>query len=307
MSCFYTCLEQESLLHITGPDTLKFLQGQTTCDTRTIDQSRSLLGIFCTPQGRVVCDFLLCQLGADHFALRMHRSIRASSSAAFGKYIIFSKAALCDTREDWKPYAVWGSDAVAALTKLFGQAPSERFGTVHGDNFVLVQTDQGGEQFECYLHESFPQDTMGGALQLATEPEWQTLQMANGIVRIEAATAEEFVPQTLNYDLTGHISFKKGCYTGQEVVARLHYLGKPKRRTGLAHLAVSSNPTVGTAVYDAISGRSVGSIVNWCAVQGDCTALVAATKDGLTSGLHAGAIDGPLLVWRELPYSLDAD
>ena len=307
MNCLYTCLEQESLLHITGPDTLKFLQGQTTCDTRLIDKNRGLLGIFCTPQGRVVCDFLLCQLGTDHFALRMHRSIRASSSAAFGKYIIFSKAALDDTREDWKPYAVWGSGAATALTKLFGQAPSERFGAVHGDNFVVVQTDQGGEQFECYLHESFPQDTMGEAIQLATEPEWQALQMTNGIVRIEAATKEEFVPQTLNYDLTGHISFKKGCYTGQEVVARLHYLGKPKRRTGLAQLAVNSNPTVGTAVYDALSGKSMGSIVNWCTVGGDTTALVAATKDGLTHELHVGAVDGPLLVGRELPYSIDSE
>ena len=307
MSCFYTCLEQESLLHITGPDTLKFLQGQTTCDIRLIDKNRGLLGIFCTPQGRVVCDFLLCQLGTDHFALRMHRSIRASSSAAFGKYIIFSKAALDDTREDWKPYAVWGSGAATALTKLFGQAPSERFGAVHGDNFVVVQTDQGGEQFECYLHESFPQDTMGEAIQLATEPEWQALQMTNGIVRIEAATKEEFVPQTLNYDLTGHISFKKGCYTGQEVVARLHYLGKPKRRTGLAQLSVTNNCGVGTPVYDAVSGRNVGSIVNCCAVKGDTTVLVAATKDGLTSGTHVGAADGPLLVRRELPYSLDPD
>jgi len=148
---------------------------------------------------------------------------------------------------------------------------------------------------------------MGEAIQLATEPEWQALQMTNGIVRIEAATKEEFVPQTLNYDLTGHISFKKGCYTGQEVVARLHYLGKPKRRTGLAQLAVNSNPTVGTAVYDALSGKSIGSIVNWCTVGGDTTALVAATKDGLTHELHVGAVDGPLLVGRELPYSIDSE
>jgi len=307
LNCLYTCLEQESLLHITGPDTLKFLQGQTTCDTRTLDQNRGLLGIFCTPQGRVVCDFLLCQLGTDHFALRMHRSIRASSSAAFGKYIIFSKAELDDTREDWKPYAVWGSDAATTLAKLFGQVPTERFGTIGGDNVVIVQTDQRGEQFECYLHASYRQESMGEVMQLATEPEWQALQMAHGIVRIEASTAEEFVPQTLNYDLTGHVSFKKGCYTGQEVVARLHYLGKPKRRTGLAQLSVASNCTVGTAVYDAVSGRNAGSIVNCCAVEGDTTVLVAATKEGLGNGLHVGAADGPLLVRRELPYSLDSE
>lgn len=307
MNCLHARLGQESLLHITGPDTLKFLQGQTTCDTRTIDKSGSLLGIFCTPQGRVICDFLLCELGVDHFVLRMRRSIRASASAAFGKYIIFSKAELDDTREDWEPYAVWGSDAATVLATLFGDVPTERFGAVHGDNFVIVQTDQRGEQFECYLHESYQHEQMGDMVQWGTESQWQALQMANGIVRIEAATKEEFVPQTLNYDLTGHISFKKGCYTGQEVVARLHYLGKPKRRTGLAQLSVASDCTAGTAVYDAESGRNIGSIVNCCDVEGDTTVLVAATKDGLINGLHLGAADGPLLVSRELPYPLGSD
>ena len=90
-------------------------------------------------------------------------------------------------------------------------------------------------------------------------------------------------------------------------MARLHYLGKPKRRTGLAQLAAEGSSTVGTAVYDTQSGKAVGSIVNCCAANGDTTVLVAATKDALRSGLHLGAADGPLLVGRELPYSLDAD
>lgn len=307
MNCFYTFLEQDSLLHITGPDTLKFLQGQTTCDTRKVASHNSLLGIFCTPQGRVVCDFLLSELGTDHFALRMRQSIRAGSSAAFGKYIIFSKAQLDDTRDDWKLYAVWGSDAAPTLSKLFGPLPKKSLGTSRGDGFVIVQTDQRGEQFECYLHDSCQQKNLAQVMQSATEPEWQTLQMNNGVARIEGATTGEFVPQTLNYDLTGHISFKKGCYTGQEVVARLHYLGKPKRRTGLAQLTAANSCTIGTSVYEAVSGRNVGSIVNSCSVDGENTVLVAATKDGLANGLHLGSADGPLLVARQLPYSLDSD
>ena len=307
MNCFYTRLEQDSLLHITGPDTLKFLQGQTTCDTRIIDRDHGLLGIFCTPQGRVVCDFLLSELGVDHYALRMRHDVQSSSSAAFGKYIIFSKAQLDDTREDWKPYAVWGSDAAPTLTKLFGQLTTEPFGTVRGDGFVIVQTDHSGEQFECYLHDSYQRERLDKMMQLSNEAEWQALQMNNGVVRIEAATAGEFVPQTLNYDLTGHISFKKGCYTGQEVVARLHYLGKPKRRTGLAQLSAASNCAIGMTVYDAASDRNVGSIVNCCVVEGQTTVLVAATKDGLANGLRVGAADGPLLIPRELPYLLEPD
>ena len=310
MNCQYTHLEQEALLHIIGPDTLKFLQGQTTCDTRKVTPNHAVPGVFCTPQGRVVCDFLLCELGRDHFALRLRRGIRANSSAVFGKYIIFSKAKLEATREDWAPFAVWGRDAVNVLSKIFGELPTERCGASGGDGFVLVQTDAQGQQFECYLHSSSSAAHLAHMDELmnpGSEPQWQALQIASGIARIEAATVEEFVPQTLNYDRTGHISFNKGCYTGQEVVARLHYLGKPKRRTYVAELPPGTNCPAGTAVYDAVSGQRVGAIVNCCTAQGKTCALVAATDGGVANGLNLASCDGPLLTLGELPYMLNAD
>jgi len=310
LNCQYAHLEREALLHIVGPDTLKFLQGQTTCDTRKVTPDHAVPGVFCTPKGRAVCDFLLCELGPDHFALRMRRDIRANSSAAFGKYIIFSKAKLDDTREDWTTYAVWGPEASKVLGKIFGGVPAERFGTSCGDGFVLVQTDEQGSQFECYLHSASSAAhlaLMAELIQSGSEPEWEVLQIRNGIARIEAATVEEFVPQTLNYDRTGHISFNKGCYTGQEVVARLHYLGKPKSRTYIAELPPGTNCAAGTAVYDAGSDKEIGSIVNCCTAQGKTRTLVAATVGGIANGLHLASPDGPLLTLGELPYTLDAD
>jgi tRNA-modifying protein YgfZ len=310
VNCQYAHLEHEALLHIIGPDTLKFLQGQTTCDTRTVTPDHAVTGAFCTPQGRVLCDFLLCELGPDHFALRMRRDIRAGSSAAFGKYIIFSKAKLDGTSEDWAPYAVWGPEAAAALSEIFGETPTTRFGTTGRDGFLLVQTDEHGQQFECYLHNSSSEARlarMAGTLQPGSEPEWQMLQIDNGIARIETATVEEFVPQILNYDLTGHISFKKGCYTGQEVVARLHYRGKPKRRTYVAELPGATSCPAGTAIYEGVAGQIVGTIINSCSAHGKSRALLAATASGVANGLHLGAVDGPLLTLGELPYSLETD
>lgn len=310
MNCQYSPLEQEALLHIVGPDTLKFLQGQTTCDTRKVTPKRAVPGAFCTPQGRVVCDFLLSELGPDHFALRLRRNIRADSSAAFGKYIIFSKAKLDATREDWAPYAVWGPEAASAVGNIFGELPTERFGTTSGTGFVLVQMDERGQQFECYLQSSSSAAhlaRMADVLQLSTEADWQALQITNGIARIEAAIVAEFVPQILNYDRTGHISFNKGCYTGQEVVARLHYRGKPKRRTYAAELPVDTSCTAGTTVHDAVTGQNVGTIVNCCTAQGKTRALVAATADGAANGLRLAAADGPLLTLGELPYTLETE
>jgi folate-binding protein YgfZ len=310
LNCQFSPLEQEALLHIAGPDSLKFLQGQTSCDTRNVDPDHALPGIFCTPQGRVICDFLLCELGQEHFALRLRRDIRAVSSAAFGKYIIFSKADLEDTNEDWVSIGIWGPDAALALAKLFGDVPVERFGARTGEGFVLVQIDGQGQQFECYLHNSSAQrriELMGEAMQLGTEGEWQSAQISNGLARIEATTVEEFVPQTLNYDLTGHISFTKGCYTGQEVVARLHYLGKPKRRTYVAELPAGSTCTAGTAVIDTVTGKNVGNIVN-CSGDGEKThALIAATNDGVSNGLRLDNAAGTPFALGKLPYELEVD
>jgi tRNA-modifying protein YgfZ len=310
VNCQYAHLDHEALLHIIGPDTLKFLQGQTTCDTRKVKPDHAVPGAFCTPQGRVVCDFLLSELSQDHFALRMRRDIRASSSAAFGKYIIFSKAKLDDTREDWTPYAVWGPEAANALGEIFAGVPTERFGTTSGDGFVLVQMDEQGQQYECYLHEPSSATRlarMDEVMQPGSESEWQVLQITNGIARIETGTVEDFVPQVLNYDLTGHISFNKGCYTGQEVVARLHYLGKPKRRTYVAELPFETSCPAGTSVYDAVSGQNVGTIVNGCTAQGKTHALLAATASGVANGLCLASRDGPLLTLGELPYTLETE
>ncbi|MEH6634532.1 MAG: hypothetical protein V7700_03390 [Halioglobus sp.] len=310
MLCQTTPLAQESLLHIQGPDSLTFLQGQTTCDTRTLDPDHAVPGAYCTPQGRVVCDFLLSQLEEDHYALRMRRDIVASSSAIFGKYIIFSKAQLDAGRDDWQVQACWGPDARQILHDIFGSAPGERFAASHGTGFVLVQVDHDGQQFECYHNNSCTAQLqqLAATAALATESQWQALQLHSGIGRVEAATVEAFIPQMLNYDLTGHINFNKGCYTGQEVVARLHYRGKSKRRMHLAELATEHPALAGTALYSSSSEQSVGNIVNSAAdAEGRVMALAVTTQTGLDNGLHLGAVDGPTLSPRELPYSLDAD
>lgn len=307
MNSYFCALEQDSLLHITGTDALTFLQGQTTCDTREVEPGQARPGVYCTPQGRVVCDFLLTQLAPDHFALRMRRDIRKASKAVFGKYIIFSKAELDDERDDWRPFAFWGAGAGAALASVFDSVPNERHGCSSGDNFVLVQVDEQGLEFEGYLDlATRPElaDMMAQHLECRPESEWQLGQISRAEARIEASTTGEFVPQTLNYDLTGHISFTKGCYTGQEVVARLHYRGTPKRRMYLAELGNATACTAGTPVYNPGNAQSVGNIINAAASQHGQRVLVAATAAGVAAGLHVDSPEGPLLVIAELPYSL---
>ena len=313
MNCLYAKLDQESLLHLRGPDALSFLQGQVTCDTRKLDASVALPGALCTVQGRVVGDFLLCALGENHLALRLRRDVRATMAAVLAKYIVFSKAELEPQREDWQVLACWGPAAGAAVLDSFGTRPKGKYGASSGDGFAIVQTDDAGQQFELYLQaDAVPvlMQKLGERMDTGSEADWQALQIANGIARIEGGTSGEFIPQMLNYDVTGHISFNKGCYTGQEVVARMHYRGKPKRRLYRAAIAAGDFPTglqvaAGDPLFSGGSSQAAGNVINAVPeADGRLLLLVTATTQGNETGLHLSAADGPLLHIDSLPYAV---
>jgi len=305
---YFTLLPQESLLHFTGPDAAAFLQGQTTCDTRKLDRSNALPGAYCTHQGRVICDFLLAQLGADHLSLRMRREVMERAATTFGKYIVFSKAKLETGRDDWTVAGCWGANAATILSEYCEVLPSRRYGSTGAEGFVLVQLDDEGARFECYLNRALRADlanALAAAMQPGNPARWQLLDIAAGFGRVEAATMERFVPQMLNYDLTGHISFNKGCYTGQEVVARLHYRGKPKRRMYLARVPAGVEASAGDELYVLDSDQSVGTVANSADDGTGAMALVVATAAGVEQGLHLHAPAGALLRVERLPYSTD--
>ncbi len=235
----------------------------------------------------------------------MRRDIRARAAEVFGKYVVFSKAEFDAQNDDWQCFAFWGSEVAEAIQAAFGCCPREHLERLSGDGFVLVQTDADHQRFECYLrvgteyHNAFTQ-----SMQEGDESTWRRYEIQSGVVRIEASTQEAFVPQVVNYDLTGHISFTKGCYTGQEVVARLHYRGTSKRRTYLAQLPEAAR--AGDSVFVMDTEQSVGDIVN--VENGESSlALVSATRTGAEQGLHLHAPDGPLITLQPLPYPLDDD
>lgn len=312
MGCHYALLKEEALLRISGPDTLAFLQGQLTCDTRALSPSRALPGAFCTPQGRVTGDFLLCQPGPEQVLLRLRRSVAGHFAAALGKYMVFSRAQLDGDDSQWRLIALWGGSAGEVARDLCGSSPGARYGTVAGEGWQLVQIDEAGQQFECYVHST----AEGWLARLEARAEqapagwWRALQVAGGVPRIEAQTSGEFLPQALNYDLTGHVSFNKGCYTGQEIIARLHYRGRPKRRCHLATLpgATAAIPAPGTALFRPGDAQAAGHVLNAERDDaGEIALLVTAAGAELQAGLHLGGPEGPPLRPVALPYPLPAD
>lgn len=311
MSKYYAQLTQEALLPASGPDALTFLQGQVTCDTRRVDGEHAIPGAYCTPQGRTVCDFLLCQLGEEKYAMRLRRDLREQSAAVFGKYIIFSKAKLDPEDEQWQLFGCWGEEVKQQLREIFGNIPDGQYMSAGGDGFLLVQVDEAGKRFECYLDASrlaAGADPFGDSLQMREENAWQALEIEAGIARLQGATSGEFVPQMLNFDLTGHISFDKGCYTGQEVVARLHYRGTPKRRLYRVLLPEHVTAAPGAPIYGESEGQSIGNLVNVSvSASGATQALAVVTVSKIEENLHLESPGGPSLALATLPYSLASE
>jgi len=241
----------------------------------------------------------------------MRSAIREQAGTVLGKYIIFSKAELDSARNDWLCFGCWGTDAGKIIEGALGKAPTGQYGAVSGEHFHAVQLDAAGESFECFINTGLAPE-LAAALAQGSAPDnedsWRARTIRDGIARIENATVEEFVPQTLNYDLTGHISFSKGCYTGQEVVARLHYRGTPKRRAFAVTLPEGVSAAAGDKVFASDTGKAVGDVINVASPDGEAVlALVSATSEGLAGGRRLEAADGPALTEVPLPYSVEAE
>ena len=309
-------MPQRGALLIRGPDTHTFLQGQTTCDLDLLTPQRALNGAYCTAQGRLLCDFRVLGVDADSWLLCMHRGICDSSAATFGKYIVFSKAEISNASEDWCSFAVWGERLAGEL----GLETGAQNRVFELDGAWWVQTDEAAQRYEALVPAARAQafsDTLAGVLQPAEEAQWQLAEINAGLGHLEPATVDMFIPQMLNYQLTGHISFNKGCYTGQEVVARMHYRGKLKRPMYLARVTVdhamdvgaaaAGTPAAGTPLYKPGSEQSIGNVVN-CVADGAYWRLLAVvTSAALDAGVHLAAPGGPLLEFLDLPYPLPTD
>jgi len=309
VSAFYAPLKNEALLQVAGPDAQTFLQGQTTCDVREVEPQQAQPGAYCNAQGRVWADFIMVALGLDHFALRLRADIAAATLDTFSKYIVFSKAEISRSPA-WQIVGCWGESAAEALLPLVGALPDGQYACVSGEGFCLTQMDDTGLQYELYLDGKGRADllqALSATLTPADNALWQALQIEAGIARIESNTVETFLPQVLNYDLLGYVNFKKGCYTGQEVVARLHYRGKSKRRMYVAGYQGNTAPPAGTALVTADGQQSVGTVVNAIAAPaGGVRMLVSVAEKYVDQALVLEGQDMTVSI-EPPPYALDTE
>lgn len=252
-------LSQYGFIKAVGPDGQTFFQGQTTADFRQVGADQARQGGYCSPKGRMLASFTAAQLDDNTLLLQLRRDVVTDTLSVLSKYAVFSKVELSEATAEFVGIGLSGPDASSILRDLIDETPQSALETRAVSGGLVLQCDSAGQGFELWLSPEKALEVWQ-ALKTKAQPtssvHWDSLRIAAGDVPVCAATRDEFLPQFLNYDLTGAVNFKKGCYTGQEVVARLHFKGVPKRRLYLAR--IEGEAKAGEAVLDG--DKAVGMV-----------------------------------------------
>lgn len=303
-------LSSLALIRFTGADARAFLHNQLSCDVEALTTEMSTYGSYCTPKGRILATFLLWRSGDDYF-MQLPAALREPLQKRLSMFILRSKVKAVEASDDWALLGISGRSAATVARMISGTTPAAVHGVTHANDVTVIRLP--GERFELVVAAAAAQSVKELLAHQAevTEPQhWDWLDIHAGVPSVTPATQEQFVPQMANLDLIGGVSFTKGCYPGQEIVARMHYRGTLKQRMYLANIVDGEPPEPGDKLYSTETGnQSCGMIVNAApAPQGGFDALavmqIAAAERG---DVHLKSLDGPALELRPLPYKVTTD
>lgn len=297
-------LSHLGLLEVQGADAVTFLQGQLTNDVKQLAQTNAHYTGYCTPKGRLLALFLAFG-HQGHIHLQMPGKLVESIAKRLKMFIMRSKVEITDASESVIKIGISGLSAPALLATQFTQVPQHDYELVSQENGTLLKLPGTHPRFEIFTDITHAQD-IWNALSKQAQPTkvdvWDWLEIQAGIPEVFTATQEEFVPQMLNLDLIGGINFKKGCYTGQEIVARTHYLGTIKRRTHLAHINTATSPNAGDNITSK-SGDIIGKTVRSApAPQGGYDLLAEIRLENIEN--EQVYINETALEIKQLPYPM---
>jgi hypothetical protein len=307
---FIAPLPSLGLIAATGEDAAGFLHNQLTNDVAKLPSGQARLAGYCSPKGRLLATFLMWKAG-DAILLQLPRQIQAAIQKRLQMFVMRSKVKLADVSAEHVMFGLAGIKAEKALGNLFPELPASPYSTVTSENGLLIRVadSDGLPRYQWITAEEKARDAwenLTSTLSFASERAWRLSGIRAGIPQIVQATQEQFVPQMVNYELVGGVNFKKGCYPGQEIVARSQYLGKLKRRMMLAAVA-APDVAAGMEVFSSADPEQpCGMIVNaerestdrsLCLVE-----MKLAVADEVT--VHLCSASGPALAFQPLPYAL---
>ncbi|MBE0616149.1 MAG: folate-binding protein YgfZ [Burkholderiales bacterium] len=296
------------LLECSGADAQSFLHGQLSNDVKQLSPGHSQYAGYCSAKGRMLANFLLWP--EEHaYALQFARALLPAMQKRLGMFVLRAKVKLTDVSESRPILGLAGKAAAEALRQFFPEIPQQSHQVVHHPVYGTLIT-LPGNRFELIADpESAMQlwDGLASKITPVGTPCWEWLEIRNGIPLITPATQEQFVPQMANMELIGAVDFNKGCYPGQEIVARTQYLGQTKRRMVLAHMEGAVMPQAGDALFSSDpDAQASGMVVNaQAAPEGGYDLLAVVQTAGIeAAALHFQSAEGPVLSIQPLPYPL---
>jgi folate-binding protein YgfZ len=300
---FIADLPDRAVLRIEGADAMAFLAGQLTSDVRALAPLHSQLTAWCNAKGRVIAVGQLMRRAREHLLL-VPDDLAEEVLTRLGRYVLRARVALTDGRPRWAVAVCAGPMAGAVLRARLGRLPEPPDGLIEHAGCVIANAGCGYLVLgEAEPMRAFRQDI---ALDAAPAARWRLLEIGHGIPQIGRATSEAYLPQMLNLEALGGLSFQKGCYPGQEIIARLQYRGELKRRMFQASAAADEPPPAGHPLVRGTGGAAerVGEVL--CAereAKGRVTLLAVIDLAASDSDLRLGDPGGPSLSPRPLAYA----
>ena len=306
-------LSHYGLIEASGDDVIEFLQGQTTNDIKSVTEHTGQLSAYCNPKGRILANFRIFKRD-NHFYLRLRGDILEATLKRLRMFVMRSKVELVDSSDNLVRFGIAGVQATNALSVLFKEVPDKVDNYCTENDISLIKLPGDVPRYEAHgpvqSMLTLWQRLVQADAVMISENSWNLLTVRAGIPEIVSETVEDFVPQMVNLQAINSLSFTKGCYPGQEVVARMHYLGKNKRRLFLASVTTDTLPQPGQAILTSEENEEkAGEIVSASWSEENKAELLAVLQIAKAeqSKLHLNSTTGPELKLHDLPYSLEIE
>lgn len=307
---FFAPLSDFGLIAASGDDAASFLHSQLTNDVQTLDGSTARLAGYCTAKGRLLATMLIWRRDGE-IMLMLPKELLPGVQKRLQMFVLRAKVKLRDASGDHAILGLAGSIDAPALSAILPQADNAPYVQQDKENGSLIRLpDADGVPRAFWITEAAQAiaawPILAETMHAASPATWRLTEIEAAIPWVVQATQEKFVPQMINFEIVGGVNFKKGCYPGQEIVARSQYLGKLKRRMLPARIT-ADNVAAGMEVFaENEPGQPCGMIVNAERGKDGETACLVEIKiaEAGNTAIHLGAADGPAVRFQPLPYAL---
>jgi tRNA-modifying protein YgfZ len=302
----YCELRDAGLVSVSGPDAAAFLHAQLTSDVPGIPAAGIRYSGYCSPKGRLLATLLLWRT-TDEILLQLPLVSAASTRTRLAKYVLRSRVTLFDASKRFRLYGIAGLEAQRMAETLAGAAPHVDRDVVSRNGVLLARLSS--RRYLVLSPAASPLDPQAvGSEREMTAAEWARTDIEDGVPWITPETEDRFVPQMVNLDLLGGVSFSKGCYPGQEIVARMHYLGRLKQRMYRVKLRGDVAPVTGDSLFSPLFGadQACGTLVNVAPApdEGYEALAVVQMESARDGAVHWKDLARPPVDFLSLPYSL---